>query len=30
MENSHFKEQVKTKEELRDIVGAPNKLAHQK
>ncbi|MDR7243033.1 MSMEG_1061 family FMN-dependent PPOX-type flavoprotein [Priestia megaterium] len=30
MENSHFKEQVKTKEELRRIVGPPNKLAHQK
>ena len=30
MENSHFKEQVKTKEELRGIIGAPNKLAHQK
>src|SRR6478609_4940889 len=30
MKNSHFKERVKTKEELRRIVGAPNKLAHQK
>ncbi|RDZ10965.1 phosphohydrolase [Priestia megaterium] len=30
MENGHFKEQVKTKEELRRIVGPPNKLAHQK
>lgn len=30
MENSHFKEQVKTKEELRGIIGAPNKLAYQK
>ena len=30
MENGHFKERVKTKEELRRIVGAPNKLAHQK
>jgi len=30
MENGHFKEQVRTKEELRRIVGAPNKLAHQK
>lgn len=30
MKNGHFKERVKTKEELRRIVGAPNKLAHQK
>lgn len=30
MKNSYFKERVKTKEELRRIVGAPNKLAHQK
>lgn len=30
MKNGHFKEQVKTKEELRRIVGTPNKLAHQK
>ncbi|MFP7732464.1 MSMEG_1061 family FMN-dependent PPOX-type flavoprotein [Priestia aryabhattai] len=30
MENCHYKQRVKTKEELRRIVGAPNKLAHQK
>jgi hypothetical protein len=30
MGNSHFKQRVKTKEELCRIVGAPNKLAPQK
>jgi len=30
MKSGHFKERVKTKEELRRIVGPPNKLAHQK
>ncbi|MED3879969.1 MSMEG_1061 family FMN-dependent PPOX-type flavoprotein [Priestia megaterium] len=30
MKNDHFRERVKTKEELRRIVGTPNKLAHQK
>jgi uncharacterized protein len=30
MKNGHFKARVKTKEELRRIVGPPNKLAHQK